>query len=112
LARFIAGDVVIIPFPFSDLTQSKRRPALIVATLQGDDLIFCQITSEQTRADSYAIALKQQHFSEGGLKQNSLIRPNRLFTGEQSIISYKVGHLHKETFDNVINKIVEIIKTP
>jgi mRNA interferase MazF len=45
VAKFIKGDVVVIPFPFSDLTQSKRRPALVIAELEGDDLILCQITS-------------------------------------------------------------------
>ncbi|WP_292744967.1 type II toxin-antitoxin system PemK/MazF family toxin [Nostoc sp. NMS4] len=45
MAGFVKGDVVIVPFPFSDLTQTKRRPALVIATLQGNDLILCQITS-------------------------------------------------------------------
>ncbi len=38
MARFIKGDVVVVPFPFSDLTRAKRRPALVVAELEGDDL--------------------------------------------------------------------------
>jgi len=37
MAQFVRGDVVVVPFPFSDLSASKRRPALIVATLTGDD---------------------------------------------------------------------------
>ncbi|WP_242716914.1 hypothetical protein [Microcoleus vaginatus] len=45
MATFVKGDVVVVPFPFSDLTQAKRRPALILATLEGKDLILCQITS-------------------------------------------------------------------
>ena len=44
MARFVKGDVVVVPFPFSDLSQSKRRPALIIASLEGDDAILCQIT--------------------------------------------------------------------
>ena len=40
MATFVKGDVVIVPFPFSDLSQAKRRPALIVAKLR-DDLILC-----------------------------------------------------------------------
>jgi len=54
MAKFIKGDVVVIPFPFSDLTQTKRRPALVISTLEGDDVILCQITS-QTFRDNYAI---------------------------------------------------------
>jgi len=52
LAKFVKGDVVVVPFPFSDLTQAKRRPALVVAVLEGEDLLLCQITSQQIR-DSY-----------------------------------------------------------
>ncbi len=52
MAKFVKGDVVVIPFPFSDLSQSKRRPALVIAELEGDDLILCQITS-QTILDNY-----------------------------------------------------------
>ena len=43
MATFVKGDVVIVPFPFSDLSQAKRRPALIVAKLTGDDFILCQL---------------------------------------------------------------------
>lgn len=41
MAKFIKGDVVIVPFPFFDLTQAKRRPALVISKLEGDDIILC-----------------------------------------------------------------------
>jgi mRNA interferase MazF len=56
MERFIKGDVVVVPFPFSDLTAAKRRPALIIAELSGDDLILCQITSHKIM-DPYSIEL-------------------------------------------------------
>ena len=62
MGQFVKGDVVIVPFPFSDLTSTKRRPALVVATLTGDDVILCQITSQAT-ADTDAIPLDQRDFS-------------------------------------------------
>jgi mRNA interferase MazF len=40
MAKFIKGDVVVIPFPFSDLTTVKRRPALVIASLKGNDIIL------------------------------------------------------------------------
>jgi len=45
LGKFVKGDVVVLPFPFSDLSAVKRRPALVVAALTGEDVILCQITS-------------------------------------------------------------------
>ena len=38
MAKFMKGDVVVVPFPFSDLSQSKRSPALVITALDGDDL--------------------------------------------------------------------------
>jgi mRNA interferase MazF len=46
MGRFVKGDVVVIPFPYSDLSASKKRPALVLADLEGDDIILCQITSQ------------------------------------------------------------------
>jgi mRNA interferase MazF len=109
MATFVKGDVVVVPFPFSDLTQAKRRPALIVASLEGKDLILCQITS-QIISDRYAIILQSSDFSEGGLSQNSNIRPNRLFTADRGIILYKAGQVKLEKLNETIAKIVEILQ--
>ena len=46
MEEFVKGDVVVLPFPFSDLSNSKKRPALVVANLEGEDIILCQITSK------------------------------------------------------------------
>jgi mRNA interferase MazF len=109
MAKFVKGDIVVIPFPFSDLSQSKRRPALVLAVLQGNDLILCQITSKSVR-DNYAIPIDQNDFASGSLNQESNIRPNRLFTADNQIILYRIGNIKKIKLDHVINKIVKIIK--
>ncbi len=101
--------MVVVPFPFSDLSQAKRRPALVVAQLTGDDLILCQITS-QAISDSYAIAVTNADFTNGGLNRNSNIRPNRLFTADQKIIIYKAGQLRPEKLQQVIDKIIDIFQ--
>ena len=84
MERFVRGDIVVIPFPFSDLTRLKRRPALVVAELSGDDLILCQITSRKVR-DEYAIEITDDDYMSGSLKRVSNIRPNRIFTADRNI---------------------------
>ncbi|AFY46928.1 growth inhibitor [Nostoc sp. PCC 7524] len=109
MAGFVKGDVVIVPFPFSDLTQTKRRPTLVIATFPGDDIMLCQITSQFVK-DIYAIQLDNSDFISGSLKQTSNIRPNRIFTADKQIILYKTGQLKSEKLIEVINKIIEIVQ--
>lgn len=108
MAKFVKGDVVVVPFPFSDLTEVKRRPALVVAPLDGEDVLLCQITSKAF-SDNYSISLIESDFQSGSLKQVSNIRPNRLFTSDSHLILYRIGNLSPEKVKEVANKIVEIV---
>ncbi len=110
MGKFVKGDVVVAPFPFSDLTAAKRRPALVVAALTGDDVILCQITSKSV-ADSYAIPITNSDFTSGGLPQDSNIRPNRLFTADANIILYRAGVLTLNKVQEVVAKIIQIVST-
>jgi mRNA interferase MazF len=109
VAKFIAGDIVVVPFPFSDLSQSKRRPALVLAALTGDDLILCQITSRSV-SDRYAVEIDTEDFISGSLSQVSNIRPNRLFTADRSIVVYKVGEISTEKLQMAIDRVVNILR--
>lgn len=108
MARFVRGDIVIVPFPFSDLTGSKRRPAVVLASLSGDDLILCQVTSQAVR-DNYAVEVKDSDFDEGTLKRPSNARPNRIFTCDRHLILYKIGHLNSAKIKEVSDKISELL---
>ena len=77
--------------------------------MSGNDLILCQITS-QAKSDSYAIAITNADFNNGGLNKSSNVRPNRLFTCDKQIILYKAGQLKTEKFKEVINKIIGILQ--
>ncbi len=109
MERFVKGDIVVVPFPFSDLTKMKRRPALVLAVLDGDDIILCQITSHTLR-DRYAISITHTDLDIGNLKQMSNIRPNRLFTIDRHIILYKVDTLKREKVTEVIERMIGILK--
>ncbi len=109
MERFVKGDIVITPFPFSDLSSSVKRPALIIAALKGEDIILCQITSKR-RDDPYQICLSQRDFSQGSLKTDCFIKPSILFTIRNSIVLYKAGRINKDKISEVESKICEIIK--
>ncbi|NLC11008.1 MAG: type II toxin-antitoxin system PemK/MazF family toxin [Firmicutes bacterium] len=104
---FVRGNVVVIPFPFSDLTQAKRRPALVLSVLPGNDLILCQITSQNVR-DMYAVTLLTEDFETGSLNRISNVRPNRLFTADSNIVLYKVGKLKKIKMDEVLKIVISL----
>jgi mRNA interferase MazF len=105
----LKGQVVVVPFPFSDLTQSKRRPALVVASLAGEDLILSQITSQQ-RGDPDAVPLHDADFADGGLHRASFVRPARLFTAETSLVLRIAGTLHPASMRRVTEKLIEILR--
>jgi mRNA interferase MazF len=109
LGRFVRGDVVVLNFPFSDLSQTKRRPALVIAVLTGNDLILCQITS-QARADEYSVSLESTDFVSGGLNQSSRIRPNRLFMADSGIIAYRVGQVSDAKLGDTVDRLVAILR--
>jgi mRNA interferase MazF len=110
MGAFMKGDVVVIPFPNSDLSISKRRPALVVADLKGDDVILTQITTNY-HADGYSISLQQSDFQTGGIAHDSNIRPNRLFTADSNRIFKTAGKISKLKTDEVVNRIVQIIRS-
>lgn len=100
MGRFAVGQVVSSAFPFSDLSGRKYRPTLIVAIVDFDDLVLCQITS-RAYASPKAIELTAADFADGSLPITSYIRPDKLFTAEPSIVSKVYGQLSPEKLQQV-----------
>lgn len=109
MGEFVKGDVVVVLFPFSDLSSAKKRPALVLATPDGDDVILCQVTSRLV-SDRYAILIGEADFSSGSLRQESNVRPTRIFTADKRIIQYTAGHLKDTTITAIVDRIVEIMR--
>jgi mRNA interferase MazF len=100
---------VVVLFPFTDLSNAKRRPAVVVQDLSGEDMILCMITGQPTQ-DQDAISLDASEFADGTLHKQSYIRPSRLFTAENSIVSYRAGGLLPSKIDVVTDAIVDILR--
>lgn len=103
------GEVVLIPFPFSDLSQSKVRPALCLANVGRGDWILCQITS-RSYGDPSAIPLYSADFALGDLQMSSFARPGKLFTAHDGIIVRSVGILSTTAFERILQAVIDILR--
>lgn len=105
-----AGAVVLLPFPFSDLSQAKLRPAVALADAGGrDDWILCQITSNPY-GDARAITLVDASFTTGSLRVTSYARPGKLFTANCNLMVAQVGVLRLDSLKQIIEAVVDILR--
>lgn len=106
MGAFRVGDVVIVNFPNSDLTPSKVRPSLVVATLPGADCILCAITSQCPHPSTPHIAITERDFEAGTLNVNpSYVRTSKLFTADGRMIRKSVGSIRGEVMASVLLRI-------
>lgn len=103
------GSVVLVPFPFSDLSGSKLRPALVIASAGRGDWICVQITSNPY-ADTFAVQIKNADFAEGDLGRVSFVRPGKLFTASESLFRRSVAKLRRNTFEAVLDAIIQVLR--
>lgn len=104
------GTVVLVPFPFSDLSQAKLRPAILLADAGRDDWILCQITSK-SYGDLRAIPLNNSDFASGLLQVNSYVRPGKLFTANRSLMVSKIGQLKGQALQQIIDGVIEMLRS-
>lgn len=105
-----AGAVILVPFPFSDLSQAKLRPAVVLAAAGREDWILCQITSNPY-GDPLALSLQDTDFLRGSLQVASFARPGTLFTAHRSLMISQVGQLHSPVLHRIIDAILDILRS-
>jgi mRNA interferase MazF len=98
-----------VPFPFSDVLQSKVRPALCLAAAGRGEWVLCQITSNPY-GDPAAIPLDAQDFTSGGLLVPSVARPGKLFTAHAGLMIRSVGVLTPVAFARVLSAVVALLQ--
>ena len=100
---------MFVRFPFSDLSQSKLRPAVIVAAAGRGDWILCQITSKGY-GDPTAITLEQSDFKSGSLRATSFARPLKVFTASETIFASQVGLLNDAGLRRITTALVAALQ--
>ncbi|NCO11828.1 growth inhibitor PemK [Candidatus Pacearchaeota archaeon CG_4_9_14_0_2_um_filter_39_13] len=110
MERLVKGDVIILEFPFSDLIQAKRRPALVVKIPKGEDLIVLQITAK-SQEPPVEILITSKDFGQGKLKTNSYLRLDKVFSVDKSLIKYKIGSLRQEKFSEIIETVCDYLRS-
>ena len=102
------GEVVLVPFPFSDLSQAKVRPAVCLADAGRGDWVLCQITSSPY-GDPAAVPLGAPDFASGGLLIASFARPGKVFTANAALMGRSVGRLNDAAFRRVLDAVLGLL---
>lgn len=105
-----AAAIVLVPFPFSDLSQSKLRPALVLADAGRNDWILCSITSKPY-GDSKAIEIDSSSIDSESLHLTSYARSTKLFTANSSLFVSQIAVLKPEIFKQIIDAVVQVLQS-
>ena len=110
MGTFTKGDIVLFPFPYTDLSNRKLRPCLVISDEMGEDILLCQITSKKIRKDKYSVEIKQNNTVNGSLQIDSYIRANMIFTASKAQILKKVCMIQDLQYREVVDIINNLIK--
>ncbi len=104
-----AAAVVLVRFPFSDLSGAKLRPAVVLVEVGQGDPILCQVTSK-AYGDTRAVELGIADFAKGSLRVTSYARPGKLFTANHELIASDVAVLKQQSLKRLIDAVVHLLR--
>jgi len=103
------GAIVLIPFPFTDLSSHKVRPAVVIShNLKGDDIVVAFISSQKLKkleVTDILIAHSSNGFGETGLKADSVVRVSKIATLDKKIMLGKLGIVSNDTEKELDSKL-------
>lgn len=104
--RFKRGDIILVPFPFTDLTSSKRRPALVVSpdsfNERMQDVVLVAITSQ---LENDRLTIDERDCVDGKLPKKSAVKPAKLFTMHSTLVLKKICALRREKLDALLSEL-------
>ena len=108
--RYKRGDIVLVTFPFTDLTSSKKRPALVISpdsfNASNQDVVLVAITS-QPGDDPNSILLDGQDFIGGKLPKRSTVKLTKVFTIHSALIAKRICGLKKQRMEEILKAVRE-----
>ena len=100
--------IVTARFPFSDLSDSRIRPAVVLGSAGRRDWLLGQVTSKAD-VDNLAIELSNDSLDQGFLRLVSYFRPNKLFTGNDALILRPIGRLKPGVFNQLLDASINLL---
>ena len=104
--RYRRGDIVLVPFPFTDLSSSKRRPALVISpdAFNDQDIVVAAITSQLTE-QQHSLAILQHDCVEGMLPKPSFVKLTKIFTIHSTLIVKRLCAIRQEKLTAVLYEL-------
>ena len=104
------ASIVVVPFPFSDLSGAKLRPAVAMLDAGRGDWLLCQVTSNPY-SDPQAIRITTNELQKGTLTSDArFARPVKLFTANASVMAKRVAILKDEVFTAILTSTIETLR--
>lgn len=106
-------DIVLIPIPFTDLTSQKKRPAVVISSNSynntHEDIVVVALTSNVEPRD-FTIMVASENLEEGSLKVKSMIRVDKIYTLNKSIVIRTFGRVNSEILSKIRASLLQIIE--
>lgn len=99
------ASIVVVDFPFSDLSGSKLRPAVVLCSAGRGDWLLCQITTNP-HSDPDAVKITPANLTIGSLSSLSFARPTKLFTANEKLIIKRVAVLDDARFSKILSIVI------
>ena len=115
MTPFKRGDVILIAFPFTDLTTTKMRPGVIVSSdrfnKKYEDIVVAAITSQVPKSlsnDDFSLSHTDQ--ADAGLPKASIVKLGKIVTLDQRFVRKKLGRIPEETLFRLTSALHELLK--
>jgi len=111
VGNFVKSDVVVLPYPFSNLKSQKKRPVLVIKNSSLDDLVVVPFTSKIDNESKILYRITDDMIDGGNFTKESSLVLDKIFTISSSLVSYKFGSLKQEICNDIIYRITEWLKS-